>query len=117
MSKAAAMIDQVLRKQRFIRDHPDVGINHLTAPSWHWRARWTGADGQAHERANFDLGLLLDELEPALGELCGLVPARRVDRGRASAANMRLSKTVRHRRGHPYVADRGLVRLRLCADR
>lgn len=64
--KAAAMIDQVLRKQRFVRDHPGVKIAHLTAPSWHWCARWTGADGQAHERANSDLGLLLDELEPTL---------------------------------------------------
>ena len=66
MSKAVMMIDQVLRKQRFVRDHPGVRIDHLTAPSWHWRARWTDADGQAHDCANNELGLLLDELEPAL---------------------------------------------------
>ena len=66
MSKAAAMIDQVLRKQRFVRDHPDVRIEHLTAPSWHWRARWTDSDGTTHELTDRELGALLDELEVAL---------------------------------------------------
>ena len=42
-----------------------------------------------------------DAHDEALGELCGLITARRVDHERASAADMRLSKTVRNRRGRP----------------
>ncbi len=75
--KAAAMIDQVLRKQRFVRDHPGVKIAHLTAPSWHWCARWTGADGTTRELTDHELGLLLDELEPALDPYGRQPPPRR----------------------------------------
>lgn len=73
MMKAAGYIDQVLRKQRICRDHPELRIDHLTAPSWHWRARWA-ADGTRHELTDHDLGALLDAVEPLLDPYGRLTP-------------------------------------------
>jgi hypothetical protein len=61
--KAVLVIDAILRKQRYVRDHPQVRITHLTAPLWHWTATWPGADGGTREAVDYDLGRLLDALE------------------------------------------------------
>lgn len=56
------IIDQVPRRQRYVRDH-DVSITHLTAPAWHWQATWTGADDGRRLVSDYKLGRLLGPLE------------------------------------------------------
>ena len=66
--KAVMIIDQVLRKYRLLRDHPNARIVHQTAPSWHWRGWWLDEDGVIQQRVNADLGLLIDDMTEALDQ-------------------------------------------------
>lgn len=64
--RARVAFDQVERKQRFERAHPDVVIEHRTTPVWHWTAEWVDGDGIRRVVVNPELGGLLDELSGAL---------------------------------------------------
>ncbi len=60
---ARAAFDQVVRRQEFTKAHPDVHIEHQTAPLWHWLASWREADGAEHHIVDHELGGLLDQLD------------------------------------------------------
>jgi len=64
--KARVAFDQVERKQRFERAHPDVAIEHRAAPAWHWAAEWRDSDGTRRVIVNHELSGLLDALSDAL---------------------------------------------------
>jgi hypothetical protein len=64
--RARVAIDQVVRKQRFERAHPDVAIEHHTTPTWHWSAAWDDSDGSHRLVVNPELSGLLDELSGTL---------------------------------------------------
>jgi hypothetical protein len=65
-SRPRTALDQVVRKQRFERAHPDVAIEHRTAPAWHWTAEWDDGDGSHRLVVNPELSGLLDELSGTL---------------------------------------------------
>jgi hypothetical protein len=54
-------VDQVVRKEQFLADHPDVTItnNSGASPYQHWRGQVPGSD----EVASHDLEQLLDKLD------------------------------------------------------
>ena len=66
VNRARVEFDQVERKQRFEHAHPDVAIEHRTAPAWHWMAEWVDSDGTRPLVVNPELCGLLDELSEAL---------------------------------------------------
>lgn len=59
-------VDQVARKEAFVRDHPEVAI---TTPRQNGtdehRAQWDDSDGTAHTLAHTGLRYLLDALDAA----------------------------------------------------
>jgi hypothetical protein len=57
--------DQVRRRQEFQRQHPEVHVEHRTAPGWHWWAGWTDSVGQHQEVTAGELKYLLNDLEQA----------------------------------------------------
>ena len=60
--KAVMIIDAVIRKQRLVREHKSLRIEHVTAPQWHWRGWWLDSEGVIQQAVNRDLGLLCDEI-------------------------------------------------------
>lgn len=66
MNQARVLFCAVQRKQRFQATHPDVKIELVYAPVWHWTAEWTDPDGAVRLVANHDLSLLMDVLTDAL---------------------------------------------------
>lgn len=67
--RAQEAYDQVVRLQEFSGAHPQVSIEHKSAPAWHWIATWTDTGGELHtitvsDRANYHpLKGLLDRLD------------------------------------------------------
>ena len=61
--RPVTVIDHVLRKEAYERNHPGVLIEHHTEPLWHWSASWADADGCARYVTDYNLGPLIDELE------------------------------------------------------
>lgn len=63
VNRARVAFHAVERKQAFCARHPEVQIRLVWVPEPHWTAFWVGTDGQVSGLANYELDLLLDELE------------------------------------------------------
>lgn len=62
--RAIRPVDQVVRLEAFRDAHPGVVINYIrTAPGGYWRAEGYEAAGSIRVIVEYDLRLLLDQLE------------------------------------------------------
>lgn len=74
--QAQATYDEVVRLAEFRLAHPEVSIEHKSAPYWYWTATWTDAAGKERTLVSRDLlghslRTLMNGLHKAFGEESG----------------------------------------------